>query len=277
MKDIILQKLLIPVIAVLILHVSAGLTTAGPTTADGKAGNPKLSQDKIDKAKSEDQVHLDFNEVDIKVFIQFISGITGKNFIIDNKVRGKISIISPDAISIKEAYDVFESVLEIHGYAAVKAGKLVKIIPAKSANQKNIVTRLKMEAVDVNDHVITQLIPLKYADPAEIKRLFTPLVSKNSSILSYGPTNSLIVTDLSSNIYRLMKILEAIDVTGIGQEITVIPLEFADAKTFNSLLTTVFKAQKQYGKKSSSLKDVKFVADDRTNSIVVLASKGLGE
>ena len=269
MKDTILKKLMLPVIAVFFL-----LFASGSFAADDKPGKGGISQEKIDKAKSDDQVHLDFNEVDIKVFIQFISGITGKNFIIDNKVRGKISIISPDAISVNEAYDVFESVLEIHGFAAVKAGKLVKIIPAKSAKQKNIVTKLKLEAVDVNDHVITQLIPLKYADPGEIKRLFTPLVSKNSSILSYGPTNSMIVTDLSSNIYRLLKILEAIDVTGIGQEITVIPLEFADAKTFNSLLTTVFKAQRKSGKKSSSIKDVKFVADDRTNSIVVLASKG---
>ena len=269
MKDTLFKKLLIPVIALSMFFLVADASFAGDTPGkDGKA------QEKIDKAKSADQVHLDFNEVDIKVFIQFISGITGKNFIIDNKVRGKISIISPDAISIKEAYDVFESVLEIHGFAAVKAGKLVKIIQAKSARQKNIVTKLKLEAVDVNDHVITQLIPLKYADPGEIKRLFTPLVSKNSSILSYGPTNTLIVTDLSSNIHRLLKILQAIDVTGIGQEITVIPLEFADAKTFNSLLTTVFKAQRKTGKKSSSLKAVKFVADDRTNSIVVLASKG---
>ncbi len=248
---------------------------SGTVVAADKPVKTKVKTSVDEKGnEADDQVHLDFNDVDIKVFIQFISGVTGKNFIIDNKVRGKISIISPGAISIKEAYEVFESVLEIHGFAAVNSGKLVKVIPSKMASKKNIVTKLKREAVDVNDHVITQLIPLKYANPAEIKKLFSPLVSKNSSILSYGPTNSLIVTDLSSNIHRLLKILDVIDVTGIGQEITVIPLEFADAKTFNTLLSTVFKAQRQSGKKKTSLKNVKFVADDRTNSIVVLASKG---
>lgn len=261
--------LILTIICATVFYISGTVVAADkPVKGEVKtSGNEK-------KNEAADQVHLDFNDVDIKVFIQFISGVTGKNFIIDNKVRGKISIISPGAISIKEAYDVFESVLEIHGYAAVNSGKLVKVIPSKMANQKNIVTKLKREALDVNDHVITQLIPLKYANPAEIKKLFSPLVSKNSSILSYGPTNLLIVTDLSSNIHRLLKILDAIDVTGIGQEITVIPLEFADAKTFNTLLSTVFKAQRQTGKKTTSLKDVKFVADDRTNSIVVLASKG---
>lgn len=270
MKAVIGKQLLPGLLLGMMLLYLATAALAADNQSPAKQEKTAASE----KDGAADQVHLDFNEVDIKVFIQFISGITGKNFIIDNKVRGKISIISPDSISTKEAYDVFESVLEIHGFAAVKAGKLVKIIPAKSANQKNIVTKLKLEAVDVNDHVITQLIPLKYADPAEIKRLFSPLVSKNSSILSYGPTNTLIVTDLSSNIYRLLKILDTIDVTEIGQEITVIPLEYADAKTFNSLLSTVFKAQKRTSKKISSMKDVKFVADDRTNSIVVLASKG---
>ena len=193
MRGFIPRKVLLFIcISSMFLFVLNSAFAAGPTAV------------KKEQKSNADQVHLDFNEVDIKVFIQFISGITGKNFIIDNKVRGKISIISPGAISIKEAYDVFESVLEIHGFAAVKAGKLVKIIPAKTANQRNIVTKLKREALDVNDHIITQLIPLKYANPSEIKRLFAPLVSKHSSILSYGPTNSLIVTDLSSNIHRLL-------------------------------------------------------------------------
>ena len=270
MMGFIRKSLLIMTIICATVFYISGTSVAADKSAKGKvktSGSTKVKG-------ADDQVHLDFNDVDIKVFIQFISGVTGKNFIIDNKVRGKISIISPGAISIKEAYDVFESVLEIHGYAAVNSGKLVKVIPAKMANQKNIVTKLKREAMEVNDHVITQLIPLKYANPAEIKRLFSPLVSKNSSILSYDPTNSLIVTDLASNIYRLLKILDVIDVTGIGQEITVIPLEFADAKEFNTLLGTVFKAQRISGKKSSALKNVKFVAEDRTNSIVVLASKG---
>lgn len=250
-----------------LIFFMAGIAWSAPPSSEGKA--PAVS---ADKAGKNELVHLDFNDVDIRVFIKFISEITGKNFVIDRKVNGKISIISPDAVSIDEAYRVFESVLEVHDFAAVKAGKLIKIVPAKDALQKNIVTRLKIEAGPADDRVVTQLIPLHYADPDEIKRLFTPLVSRNSSILSYDPTNMLIITDLASNIQRLMKILNTIDVTGIGQEITVIPLEFADCTKFTSLLNTVFKAQASG--KSKALKNIQFVADERTNSVVVLASKG---
>ena len=91
-------------------------------------------------------VSIDFNDVDINVFIKFISELTGKNFVIDQKVKGKVTIISPAKISIAEAYQVFESVLEVHGYSTVEAGKIIKIVPAPDARTKNIETRLKEEA-----------------------------------------------------------------------------------------------------------------------------------
>lgn len=229
--------------------------------------------------KSKDQevkngrVHLDFNDVDIRVFIKFISEITGKNFVIDRKVSGKVSIVSPGTVSISEAYRVFESVLEVHDYAAVKSGSLIKIVPAKDAQQRNILTRLRREGMPTDDRVITQLISLKYADPEEIKRLLTPLVSRNSSILSYEPTNMLIITDLASNIKRLLKILAAIDVAGIGQEVTVIPLQYADCTKFTALLNSVFNKTQTPGRPKAG-KTVQFEADERTNSVVVMGSKG---
>ena len=170
-------------------------------------------------------VTIDFNNVDIVVFIKFISELTGTNFVVDQRVKGKVTIISPSKISLAEAYKVFESVLEVHGYTTVKAGEIVKIVPSPDARSKSIETKLREEAGAPDDTVVTQLIPLTYADPVEIKRLFTPLVSRSSVILAYSPTNTLIVTDVYSNILRLMKILKEIDVTGIGQEISVIPLQ----------------------------------------------------
>lgn len=237
-----------------------------PATARGPIRSPE-------QEIKNGQVHLDFNDVDIRVFIKFISEITGKNFVIDRKVTGKISIVSPGTVSINEAYRVFESVLEVHDYAAVKSGKLIKIIPAKDAQQRDILTRLKREGGPSDDRIITQLVPLKYAEPEEIKRLLTPLVSRNSSILSYEPTNMLIITDLASNLKRLMKILGVIDVAGIGQEVTVIPLQHADSTKFTALLNTVFTKTQAPGK-AKAVKGVQFEADERTNSVVVMASKG---
>ncbi len=220
---------------------------------------------------SERFISIDFNDVDINVFIKFISELTSKNFVVDQRVKGKVTIISPSRISVKEAYRVFESVLEVHGYTTVKAGEIIKIIPSPDARSKSIETRLKEEAASPEDRVVTQLIPLKFASSSEIKKLFAPLVSKNSVILAYPPTNMLIVTDVYSNIKRLIRILNAIDVSGMGQELSVIPLEYADATKFVKILDSVFKEKRKT--KAPDLSLVKFVADERTNTIIVMASE----
>ncbi|OQX27865.1 MAG: type II secretion system protein GspD [Desulfobacteraceae bacterium IS3] len=221
--------------------------------------------------RSEQFVSIDFNDVDISVFIKFMSELTGKNFIVDNRVKGKVTIISPSKISVTEAYKVFESVLEVQGFATVDSGEVVKIIAAPDARTKNIETLLKEESRSPDDRVVTQLIPLKYADPNEIKRLFAPLVSKNSVILAYTPTNMMIITDVYSNIRRLLNIMKTIDVEGIGQQISVIFLEHGDAVKLVTVLNSVFQQQKK--KKADATDVVKMVADERTNSIVLLASE----
>lgn len=225
-------------------------------------------------ASSEQLVSIDFNNVDLVVFIKFMSDLTKKNFIIDDKVKGKVTIISPGKITVNEAYRVFLSVLEVHGYATVPSGKITKIVPAPEARSKSIKTRLQEESGVVGDNVVTQLIPLRYADPNEIKKLFTPLVSKSSVILSYPPTSSLIITDVQSNIKRLQRILKAIDTTGIGQQIAIIPVDYADATKLVTLLTSIFNKSGGGKRKGVMSKDITFVADERTNAIVLLASEG---
>ncbi len=221
---------------------------------------------------SDQFVSIDFNNVDINVFIKFMSELTGTNFVVDQRVKGKVTIISPSKISLKEAYQVFLSVLEVHGYSTVKSGEVVKIVPAPDARSKSIETRLREEATDPSDRVVTQLIPLKYADPIEIKRLFTPMVSKSSVILAYQPTQMMIITDVLSNIQRLLKILKKIDVPGIGQQISVIPVAYADASKMVNLLGTVFKPTRKRAKGAQD-KAVTMVADERTNVIVLLANE----
>ncbi len=230
--------------------------------------------DSTSKAEKQQQfVSIDFNNVDINVFIKFMSELSGTNFVVDQRVKGKVTIISPSKISMTEAYKVFESVLEVHGYTTVKAGEVVKVIPSPDARSKNIETMLREEASAPEDKVVTQLIPLTYADPVEIKRLFTPMVSKSSVILAYPPTNILIVTDVYSNIKRLLKILKEIDITGIGQAISVIPVDYSDATKLVSLLNSVFKPTTKRTTKGAQQKTLTMVADERTNTIVLLASE----
>jgi len=219
-------------------------------------------------------VTIDFDNVDIAIFIKFISELTGKNFVIDKAVRGKVTIISPTKISVKEAYRVFESVLEVHGYTTVPAGSVTKIVPAVQARSKDIETRLRLEAISPEDKVVTQLIPLKYADPNELKKLFAPLISKSSVIVSYAPTGMLLITDVLSNIKRLLRIVDAIDVEGIGEEISIVPLEHAMATVMAKSLTTLFQKKRTRTKKGATLiSEVKIVPDERTNVLILLASE----
>ena len=234
--------------------------------------NTKGSEELKGKVESKRFISIDFNNVDINVFIKFISELTGKNFVVDNKIKGKVTVISPSKISVKEAYKVFESVLEVHGYATVEAGKVIKIIPSPEARTKNIETLLKESKASPEDKIITQIITLKYANASEIKKLFAPLISKSSVVLAYSPTNMLIVTDFHSNIKRLIRILKAIDIAGIGHEISVIPLKFADSGKLVKILSSVFQPKK-VARKGAAERSIMLIADDRTNTIVLLASE----
>jgi general secretion pathway protein D len=254
-----------------------------PPAATGKAEAKAITPPESRPVKKEPEkrfVTIDFDNVDILLFVKFISEVTGKNFVIDNKVKGKVTIVSPTKISVDEAYKVFESVLEVHGFTTVPSGSIVKIVPSVAARGKSIETRLREEATGPEDKVITQLIRLDYANPDELKRLFAPLISKSSVIVSYPPSGMLVVTDMLSNIQRLLRIIKAVDVVGIGEEISVIPIEHALASTMVKTLTTIFQTT---GRRRTTTRTktaaaalapaIRIVADERTNSLILSASE----
>jgi general secretion pathway protein D len=243
-----------------------------PAVAALSADPPKSPPAKVATAGDARFVSIDFNNVDINVFVKFISELTGRNFVIDQRVKGKVTIISPAKISIDEAYRVFHSVLEVNGFTTVPSGEVTKIVPSPDARTKNIDTRLSKGRLADEDRIVTQLIPLKYASPDDVKRLLTPLVSKSSVILSYTPSNMLVITDVSSNLRRLTKLIDAIDVAGTGQKVTVLPVEYADASKLVKILGSVFKPTSARTK-GAATNGISFMADERTNSIIMLSGE----
>jgi general secretion pathway protein D len=219
---------------------------------------------------SNELISIDFNNVDIAVLIKFISDLTGKNMVVDQRVTGKVTIISPDKISVAEAYKVFESVLEVYGYTAIESGGLVKIVPLSEARTRGIETLIRESSGTSDDRIVTQVIPLKYANAVLISRLFVPLISKSSVLMAYPPTNTLIVTDLHSNIQRLLRMIKAIDVSSSGQEISVFVLRYASASQVVRLLDSIFQTAARAGKEDSDAA-IRVFADDRTNALVVMA------
>jgi general secretion pathway protein D len=241
--------------------------------SDSSAKNvPKKAERARDNYEQGDYITIYFNNVDIVEFIKYISELTGKNFIVDSNVKGKITILSPTKITIKEAYKVFESVLEVNGFTIVESDAITKIVPMTEARSKDIETGLREESIDSEDKVVTQLIPLKYANPEDIQKVLSGLISKSSLIVSYAPTGMLIITDVLSNVKRLLEIVDALDVEGTNEVISLIPLEHAGAESMAKSLTSIFKTTATRTAKDASASMI-IVSDARTNSIITLASE----
>jgi len=234
--------------------------------AEDRPPSKKTSSERGNRKTAEKYVTLDFDNVNIEVFVKFVSELTGKNFIIDEKVKGKVTILSPRKIPLHDVYKVFLSVLEINGFATVPVGDMIKIVPSALAREKSLETRFKKDTTEADDRMITQIIALERANPDEVKRVLDPIIPKTSSVLSYPPAGILIITDYLSNIRRLQEIIKALDVTGAGEQITYLPLQNASASEVAKSLTNVFQQRR------STLTPIRMVADSRTNSMIIFAS-----
>ena len=246
---------------------AAGTPAAQPSREDVAPAPPALSGDAPSQAGR--YVTIDFDNVDITVFIKFVSEITGRNFVVDNNVKGKVTVISPRKIAVDDVYKVFESVLDIYGFTTVQAGEVIKVVPAQDARGKNLELRLRRETIAPEDKIVTQILSLRHASPDEMKKVLDPLISKTSVIIAYPPTGMLIITDVLSNIQRLQDIVTALDVEGVGEVISYVPLKYASAADMVKSLTAMFQPQAGRG----MLAPIKIVADDRTNALIILATE----
>lgn len=216
-------------------------------------------------------VTIDFNDVDINVFIKYISELTQKNFVVDRDVKGKVTVISPTRISEEDAWRVFESVLEVHGFATVPSGSVIKIVPSAAARTKSIATLRDGESLSTDDRIVTQIVALKYAPAEEVKNLLTPLVSKNSVLMAHASSSMLIMTDYQSNIVRLLEIIRSVDVPSDANEMVVIPLQRTSAENVAKAVGQLFTATP--AQKGVRPEIVKVIPFERTNVLIVMASK----
>ncbi len=214
-------------------------------------------------------VTMNFNDVDLRVLIKFISELTGKNFLVDPGIKGKVTILSPQKVTVDEAYKVFLSVLEVNGFTAVQAGKIIKIVASGEARAKALETRREREPSLIEDKVITQLVPLEYADSVALSKLLRPLIPKTGLLIPYMETNILIIIDVLSNINRLLNIINELDIPGEKEVINVFALEYARVEKLAPKLIKIFQKKKS---KKAPAQMIKIIPDERTNSIVVLAT-----
>jgi len=220
-------------------------------------------------------ISMDFDNVDIRVVIKFMSELTGKNFIIDSSVQAKTTVISPTKVTVEEAYKVLESILIVNGYTTVPSGSVVKVIPLSEAKQRDIETYVgkEMDGDSTKDRVVTQLVPLEYADAGKIKAVLNPYISSTGYIDSYLPSNTLIITDVSSNLSKALEIVRGLDKPASPQadSVHVYHAQNTDSAGLAQILTKVY-LEKQQSKEGNAVQPPTIVADTSSNSLVIVAS-----
>jgi general secretion pathway protein D len=207
---------------------------------------------------------INLKDTDIRELIQFVSDATGTTIVVDPVVKGKVRVISSKPVSADELYELFLSVLEVHGYTAVRSGDIVRVIPAKDARSAPLEVS-DDRASTVSDEYMTQVIRLENISAAKLIPVLRPLVPQQAHMAAYAPSNAIIISDVSANIDKIRDIIERMDKSAV-QKTDIIKLRYAVAEDVVRMLDQLNKsATKQTGGEQETL----LVADARTNSVLV--------
>lgn len=195
---------------------------------------------------------LNFNQADIQSVIATIGEITGKTFVIDPRVQGQVTVVSSQPLSEDEIYGVFLSVLQVHGYAAISDGNVVRIVPDTIARQQS--SNMNLAG---GEEIVTRILPLRNITASAALPLLRPLLPQGAHLVAHDSSNTLIVADRASNVQRLQTIISRID-KAEQNEVEVMRLEHASA-------TSLLRIIEEMNTSGTS----KVLADDRTNSLLL--------
>lgn len=209
---------------------------------------------------------VNIRNADIQAFISQIAEMTGKNFVVDPRVRARdVTVVSTKALSANEVYELFLSVLQVHGYAAVPAGDIIKIVPNTTAKQSNL--PLVEKGLGSGEELVTRVIPVENSPVEELVPVLRPLVPQYGHLAAVGSANALIISDHLDNIRRMEAIIASLD-NAESEDVQVIKLEHAFAGDMVKMLETLTP---QTASRRSKAKEgaVTVVADERTNRLII--------
>jgi general secretion pathway protein D len=228
----------------------------------------------VNDQNREQKVAFNFVDVDLGAITKFISEITKKNFIFDDRVKGKVTIITPGKLNINDAYNLFVSVLELKGFTVVPSGvDAYKIIPSAEAKQKGI--KVMVDRQPVNDSYIVRLIKLKNIQPDDAVKLLQPVVSKDGYISAFGPGNMLLVIDSGSNIQKVLSIIDTVDQPYLLEEPDIVFLQHASADAVARIITEGLS--RAVRPQQAGAGEAKAIADPRLNAVVLFGDRGTRE
>ena len=214
---------------------------------------------------------INMKEAEIRNFIEQVSDITGDSFVVDPRVKGKVTVVSNADMTAKEIYDMFQSVLRVHGYAAIRSGTVVKIVPTQGAKQDNVPVGVRKS----NEEMVTRVIPVENTNAVELVPILRPMVPQYGHLAAVTSANALIISDHATNIQRIINIVERID-SAESEEVEVIQLKYAfvgDVVELLEQLTPVQTGGSKKGKGANAAARVRVVAEERTNRLILRGEK----
>jgi len=229
---------------------------------------------------AEESAQINLRDVDIPTLIETVSRITGKNFVVDPRVKGKVTVITNSDMDADELYETFLSILQVHGFSAVPSGaNLIKVVPSNQAKQQPVpvigeeeerqsIKGTKKRRKKRNaDELITRVIRVEHVPAAMLVPILRPLVPSTGQLQAYGPSNTILISDRAANIERLVKVIKRMD-RADDEELEVVPLKFASAKDLAQTIQTLQKSSIKGAKSKNRVS-----ADVRTNSLLLSGDK----
>ena len=212
---------------------------------------------------AETGVTLNLKDADIRSFIETVAEATGRNFIVDPRVKAKVTVVSARPMNREEVYQVFLSVLQVHGYAAVQVGEIIKILPDVNAKQGPVITGGESTQA-TGDELVTRVVPIKNVPAAQMVPILRPLVPQQGHLAAYPNSNVLVVSDRAANIQRLISIINRIDRPD-SQEIEIVPLQHASASEVVRIINSMNRQDAQGQVPGGTT----LAADERSNSVLL--------
>jgi general secretion pathway protein D len=202
-----------------------------------------------------------FKDADITQVAEAVAAATGKNFIIDPRVRAQVTMLSSTAMSPPAFYEAFLSILQVYGFIAVPQGNVVKIMPDTNAKTSPSID-LPDHVSSASDEIVTQVLEVKNVSAAQLVPILRQLVPQYGALLAYAPGNILVITDHASNVNRMIRIIQRIDQVG-NQDPEIVPLQNASAAEIVRVVNSLYQGAAAEGS------TVKVVADERSNTVLI--------
>jgi general secretion pathway protein D len=266
---------------------------------------PMSPIDHNDVRKNAKTVVLSFDKRDLTELIQFVSQQLGRNFILPERVGGKVTLLSNAPVPIDEVWNVFVAALDANNWSVYPVGHYWKLVEKKQSPRTNIPTMLLQgEEAPATEQMVTKLFKLRYVEADQMRNVLNFFISKDADLQIFPP-DTLILSDLSLNMRRLDHLIEQLDVPGGSEEIHIVSVQYAGAQELATKLTEIFSAQSQPGAKPGQQRQIgvaeppqagqpgvpfnpagpvnnatassgpvqvsKIIAEERTNKLIVIA------